>query len=305
MSKTEKKATILIVDDVPGNIRTLAGFLQNDYQILMATNGLDALEIASTEQPDMILLDIVMPEMDGYAVCRELKTRKDTKKIEVVFVTSNTSTEQIIQGIEAGAFYYLTKPVNPNLLRTIVKSTLSRKIFPYHLHHEAKQLVHAASFINEVNFRIRIMDDALCVASFLSNMCPDPERVILGLQELLINAVEHGSLGITYEDKTNLQENYEWKMEVERRQALSEYRNRYVSIQFSRTEEQIRFLIKDEGQGFDWESYLEFDPKRIFDTHGRGIALSKMQSFDCIEYHGVGNEVLAVIYNRSPSLAQI
>ncbi|CAK0773540.1 Response regulator receiver protein [Gammaproteobacteria bacterium] len=296
MSKTEKHSKILIVDDVPSNVMTMAGILPDSYQLIVASNGPDALETAASEQPDLILLDIVMPEMDGYTVCERLKADNKTRRIPVVFVTGNTDPEQIVRGIEVGAFYYLTKPIDPKILLAIVRSALADTLHPYILQRGSLQPMDVLAFMDEGLFRIRTLEDALRLSCILSEMCPEPERSAIGLRELVVNAIEHGTLGITYEEKSRLNENDEWTLEVERRQALPEYMNKSVTVRFQQGENEIRFLIRDEGSGFDWQSYLEFDPRRIFDSHGRGIAIANKMGFDFIEYHGVGNEVLAVIH---------
>ncbi|MEI6415158.1 MAG: response regulator [Pseudomonadota bacterium] len=296
MTQTEKPSKILIVDDVPGNIKALAEILREKYQIILATNGRDALETTASEQPDLILLDVVMPEMDGYTVCEKLKANQETQKIPVVFVTSNTHPEQVIRGIEAGAFYYLTKPVDTKILLAVVKAALADRVHPYALQMATSQsVITALQFMEEGHFRIRTLEDALTLSRLLSEMCPDPEKSAIGLMELVINAIEHGSLGITYAEKTCLIKNDQWRDEVERRLASPECQDKYVIVRFQRKYHEIHFLIKDEGSGFDWRSYLVFDPSRAFDPNGRGIAMAKMTSFDRLEYHGVGNEVLAVV----------
>jgi len=114
----------------------------------------------------------------------------------------------------------------------------------------------------------------------------------------LVNAVEHGNLGITYEEKSRLNEKDQWEGEVKKRMEQPEHSTKRVLISFERTAREVRFLIKDEGAGFDWRPYMAFDPKRVFDSHGRGIAVAAQASFDRLDYRGVGNEVLAVVQNH-------
>jgi CheY-like chemotaxis protein len=124
MSVTEEKFKILIVDDVPGNIKTLADILRDDYKILMATSGEKALEAIYSQDVALVLLDVEMPEMNGYEVCKKLKSDKATADIPVIFVTANTDKKKMVKGIVAGAIYYLTKPVNKNELRMLVLNIL-------------------------------------------------------------------------------------------------------------------------------------------------------------------------------------
>ncbi len=123
---TATKKTILVVDDVPVNIEVLAGILGDDYNVLVATSGAQALEMA-TQQPDLILLDIMMPEMDGYEVCRRLKSAPAISGIPVIFVTGMDDAEDEIKGLSLGAVDYLTKPIHVAITLARIKSHLELK----------------------------------------------------------------------------------------------------------------------------------------------------------------------------------
>jgi anti-sigma regulatory factor (Ser/Thr protein kinase) len=144
-------------------------------------------------------------------------------------------------------------------------------------------------------FEFRTIKEAGELGTLLAYACPEPERQVVGLTELLINAVEHGNLGITYSDKTRLNAEGRWREEVERRLQLDEYKDRKATVEFARDSSGVSIVIRDEGSGFDWTPYLQIDPKRAFDTHGRGIAMAKMLSVSKLEYRGTGNELLAYI----------
>lgn len=125
----DNKRKILIVDDQPANIHALGKLLKDDYQVLAATSGAKALDIAaSTPPPDLILLDIMMPEMDGYEVCRRLKANEHTHDIPVIFVTAKDSTEDEEMGFSLGAVDYISKPFRPTIVRARVKTHMSLKI---------------------------------------------------------------------------------------------------------------------------------------------------------------------------------
>lgn len=114
--KDIEKPTILVVDDTPENIEILAGTLKSDYKIKVANNGKTALKIAQKmPMPDLILLDVMMPEMDGYEVCERLKSQPNTAQIPVIFVTAKISPEDEIHGLQVGAVDYITKPINPKI----------------------------------------------------------------------------------------------------------------------------------------------------------------------------------------------
>ncbi len=122
------KETILIVDDTPDNLTLMRGLLKDSYRVLVAPNGLVALKIAGGDvKPDLILLDIMMPGMDGYAVCEELKKHPGTSDIPVVFLTARTETEDEARGFEVGAVDYIMKPISPPIVMARVKTHLLLK----------------------------------------------------------------------------------------------------------------------------------------------------------------------------------
>ncbi|MDH4318351.1 MAG: response regulator [Desulfobulbaceae bacterium] len=121
---------LLIVDDTPSNIKFLYNLLRDDYHISVAIDGEEALKIArSSEPPDLILLDVMMPKMDGYEVCRHLKSDRNTKKIPVLFVTAKTEVEDESMGLNLGAVDYLTKPINPPIVKARIKNHLELYLY--------------------------------------------------------------------------------------------------------------------------------------------------------------------------------
>mgnify|MGYP000562459402 CR=1 FL=1 len=128
-SESDEKKVVLIVDDQPANIHALAKLIREEYQVLAATSGSKALEIAQGENPpDLILLDIMMPEMDGYEVCRRLKASEQTNPIPVIFVTARNTPEDEEMGFNLGAVDYISKPFNPTIVRARVKNHMNLKI---------------------------------------------------------------------------------------------------------------------------------------------------------------------------------
>lgn len=124
MNNNEK--TVLIVDDVAGNLDVLSGILKNEYRLKIATNGKKAIQIATgSEKPDLILLDIMMPEMDGYEVCRKLKRNHKTKNIPIIFVTALGEIKDEAKGLNLGAVDYITKPVSPPIVKARVRNQLA------------------------------------------------------------------------------------------------------------------------------------------------------------------------------------
>lgn len=123
-----KKPLVLIVDDVPENIQVLAGVLSNEYcEIAAATSGEQSLKLIRKSCPDLILLDIMMPGMDGFEVCRKLKDIPETKNIPVIFLTAMTEIDHIVKGFELGAVDYVTKPFNSAEMLSRVRTHLKLK----------------------------------------------------------------------------------------------------------------------------------------------------------------------------------
>ncbi len=118
---TDRKSRLLIVDDEPANIRILSNILAEDYALSAATDGKQALALAKSQSPDLILLDMVMPDMDGLAVCEVLKAMDETRDIPVIFVTKLDDPENEEQGLLAGAVDYISKPVSPPIVKARVK----------------------------------------------------------------------------------------------------------------------------------------------------------------------------------------
>jgi len=118
---------ILVVDDAMENIQILHAALQDEHEVLFAMDGPRALEIARAQHPDLILLDAVMPGMDGYAVCRELFASEETSDIPVIFVTALKSPEDETRALGAGAADFISKPVNAAVVRARVRTQLTVK----------------------------------------------------------------------------------------------------------------------------------------------------------------------------------
>lgn len=126
--RISKHPSILIVDDEPIDIQVLADILKRDYQVLFALSGKDGLRIAESHEPDIILLDVRMKDMDGFTVCRELKKNPLLKDIPVIFVTAMNEENNEAQGLEIGAIDYLAKPIQPIIVRNRIRNHLEFKI---------------------------------------------------------------------------------------------------------------------------------------------------------------------------------
>jgi len=291
--------TILLVDDEPFNLEILEEYLEDGgYTLDTADDGAEAWEKLEADPGgyDIVILDRMMPRMDGLEVLRRMKAHNELDTVPVILQTAMAAQDEINAGLAAGAFYYLTKPFDEEMLRNVVATAVEDR----RRYRQMQESIDAASrlfgMMRRASFQIRTVEESRDLATMLANACPDPNRSVVGLLELLLNAVEHGNLGITYEEKSVLREQGTWEEEIERRLRMPGYAERWVDVGFTRDDSAVEIHIKDQGEGFEWEKYLDFDPERAFDSHGRGIAMSRMMSFDELAYRGRGNEVVVKVY---------
>ena len=290
---------LLVVDDEEFNRDLLKELLSNvGYKIVTAEDGLEAWKIleSSRHHFSAILLDRMMPRLDVMGLLLRMKAGSRFMDVPVIFQTAIDRPSDIAEGIKAGAFYYLVKPVDENVLFAIVQSAISTFNLSGNLRQVADQeQATLARLLQRSEYKLRTLQEARTLAKNLSCFYPQPQRAILGISELLINAVEHGNLAITYKEKSHLLQEGKWEEEIERRMELPEYFERKVEISLEQVEQKMLLTIRDCGAGFAYQKYMEMSPDRAFDPNGRGIAMSKMLSFDSIEYLGAGNQVIAVV----------
>ena len=127
LDSSHGKPKLLVVDDQPINIQVMHQVFGADYQVFMATSGAQALAICQGNPPDLVLLDVVMPEMDGFEVCAQLKAHDATRNIPVIFITAHSDAAQETHGLSVGAVDFISKPVNPAVVRARVKTHLTLK----------------------------------------------------------------------------------------------------------------------------------------------------------------------------------
>lgn len=289
---------VLVVDDEPIGREMLAENLAEEgYLVAEADSGEAAWKLidATPERFDAILLDRMMPDMDGIEILRRVKIRPDMMHVPVIMQTGMTADADVLEGLRAGAYYYLTKPYSADTLLAIVAAAARDYRGHKELAAEVQRQSSTLSCLVQARFVFRTPEEARNLATLAANAAPEPGRVVLGLSELMLNAVEHGNLGIGYNEKTALIESGGLQAQISHLLTLPELATRRAELLIERVDGELVYLIRDQGSGFDWRGYLEMSPERAFDTHGRGIAMSRMISFDSLEYHGRGNEVRAAI----------
>jgi len=287
--------TILVVDDDSAMCLLIERMLADDtYSVILAGDGAEAQSIlrSTKEEISSILLDWQMPRMNGIEFLQWIKKDASFENIPVIMETSMIMPENIKEGIDAGAFYYLTKPIEENVLRSIVRASVADYRQKISLLERVRRSDNPFAQLVEAAFRYRTLDEAEFLAVAIANASANPERSMV-ISEILTNAVEHGNLGISYEEKTSLVENNTFRQEIDRRLAMPEFVRKYVDLRITRNEQGITVSVEDQGNGFEFQKYLQMDESRVFDNHGRGIALTR--EYLKLRYIGNGNKVIVTI----------
>jgi signal transduction histidine kinase len=183
---TKIKDVILVVDDQPINLKVIASVLSQEYSLSIANSGVNALKMLEKGLPSLILLDIMMPEMDGFEVCRQIKENEKTKDIPVIFLTAKTDIKDIIKGFDYGAADYITKPFNTTEMKVRVVNHLNL----YHAKNELKEmnqkLLLSQEAVKSVNQQLeqsnKEKDKFFCI---IAHDLKSPFNGILGLSEML------------------------------------------------------------------------------------------------------------------------
>jgi len=175
MEKDNQNSMILIVDDKQENLQVLGSILiQKKYKLSVAKNGLEALNIVTRVKPDLILLDIMMPELDGFETCKRLKESLETREIPIIFLTAKIEPEDIVKGFELGAVDYITKPFNAKELLVRVNTHLELK----HAHERIKKSEQLLREANQAKDRF---------FSIISRDLKDPFNTLVGFSQLLLS----------------------------------------------------------------------------------------------------------------------
>ncbi len=302
------KLNVLVVDDEEFNLEILLKHLKKaGYDPVAARSGEEAWQYLTSPQGrgvNIVLLDKMMPGMNGIEVLKRMKSHPEMQHITVILQTASVGTQEFIEGINAGAYYYLTKPYAAELLLSIVNAAARDQIQQRKLIAELvarKEII--SGIIKEAEFRFRTLDEARALAAYLGSFFEDSSKVMVGLAAILTNAVEHGNLHIGYETKKELVTNEAWEQEIANRLQLPENRNKYVRVQLKSTPEGMLITVEDEGEGFDWKEFIDFDPTRMTDPNGRGIALANITPHTKLRYLGKGNQVQLLIKPEGENLA--
>jgi len=289
---------VLLVEDDPDLREALTLILESAGMVVTAeADGALAWDRLTAEPLafDAVVTDRIMPKMDGMELLHKIKQAREFALLPVIILTVAAEPRQMVEGIDAGAYAYLPKPVDADVLVSMIRSAAADWQHVQKLNRHIRSDAETLTLIRRARFEYRSPDQAMGLGALIAKTCPDPDRVVMGLSELLVNAIEHGNLEIGYDEKSRLLQSQGWHDEIERRLAMPEYSTRLASVEVERTSEGLRFTIRDQGSGFEPDPYLEIDPGRVFDAHGRGIAMARLLSFDDLRYENGGCCAIATV----------
>jgi DNA-binding response OmpR family regulator len=289
---------ILVVDDELMNLEIIGDVLDDpSFVVSKAANGEVAWQamLAAESPPHLLVLDRIMPVLDGIDLLKRIKHEPRFADIPVIMQSAAGSSGEIAEGVAAGAWYYLPKPYAPRDLLAIVRAALEEVAEREAANQAVPNRRSVLELLDVGEFEFHTLKQAADLSLSLAGLCPDPASAAIGLSELLVNAIEHGNLGISYAEKSEMRRNDNWEKEVEARLGDPVLGARRARVAFRRMPDRLTFTIADEGDGFDWRCYLEFAPERAFDPNGRGIAMARLTSFASLDYLGRGNIVVATV----------
>jgi YesN/AraC family two-component response regulator len=287
--------TVLYVEDDEFLQEETSELLSNFFtDIVLAPDGEQGLARYLEQPCDIVVTDINMPNMNGIEMSRQILAQNPNQT--VIVISAHDESQYLMELINLGIKNFISKPLVLDTFLEVLQRVCGQMHEERAALREIEESRESIELLRQGTFRFRTPEEVKNLSMLLARLFPQPEKALYGLKELCLNAVEHGNLGITYDEKTALNEKNEWHAEVDRRLTSAEYGHRYAEVECERTEEMVKLVIRDQGKGFNYEKYLTIDQERLFHSHGRGIAMSKAMAFDELEYQGDGNIVQCIVY---------
>ncbi|MBL8939895.1 MAG: ATP-binding protein [Archangium sp.] len=239
---------------------------------------------------------LVLVEADGLPLeeCLVQASLPSFSAMAVVVVVQRWSEALSWRGAQAGAFCCVPASLSVEALGSALEAAVNETVGRRRRLMPPNDLRQAGRCLERASFGFKSLDDAETLAALLSGAMPDSARRLGGVLELLVNAVEHGSLGVGAAEKRQLLLSGQLHAELERRATLPPYASRVAHASLERLEGCVRLTVSDEGDGFDFERVLAATPD-LTAPHGRGIYLARAMSFDRLRYEGRGNVVVAEV----------
>lgn len=288
---------ILLIEDDDEIVELIKTLLKDEsVEINHVANGIEGLELILSDHSkyDLILVDRVLPGIDGIDILKKIKLNQEVINTPIIMATSSSKDEVVSQGIKAGAFYYLIKPLRKKSFLTVINRAFE------HVDNIRNGLKYYDSFrggiscFTHLEAKLSNHKSVLDLAYSLSFLFDDAARAFRGLYELLLNSVEHGIYGLG-EKKNDLVIDGKYKDFLNDIDS-DEKKTGEVSVIIKRELTSTKITITDPGPGFNWTEFLSLDPSNSNKETGRGIAYAKEVCFDELTFNKEGNEVTATMF---------
>ncbi len=266
--------TVLYLDNrLDSSAKSLEPVGDSGIQIEKAGSPERAREILATKAESLDAVLLAWEPKEGTDSIEEILAAAAAVDLKVVVVVPKRRSEGAEEALDAGAFWVVTAPGDTYHLRRVLKAAVETA----EIHRDKERIDRdrgiALDLLGAGTFRFRTPKEARVLAEWFGSRCSEPQASV-GVLELMINAIEHGNLGLSYADKSVLLAEGLFEHEVTKRLTAPEYRERLATVEVDRQQGSFSLLITDTGPGFDFERYLTMDDDRILDSHGRGILMA-------------------------------
>jgi len=285
---------ILVVDDDPTMQMVLQGMIEKaGFKPVIAENGEKALQFLEIGGANigLVLLDRHLPDIDGFEVVKKIQALENGAGIPIIMQSGSNKPKDIRDAIDAGLFYYLTKPFKIEALQSVLNFAIQKSKMRDVLKERVDNGYTPINLIKSASFEFQTIGEASKMAILLSSFFPSPFTVFPGMYALLSNAVEHGNANIGFEEKTKLIDEGDYEKNLKKLKSKE-----IIEVQFIHKDGRFSVRITDKGQGFDWKTWIKFETDHGSYTHGYGI-LKALKSFDEVTYNTAGNQVMASIFD--------
>ncbi|MEI2385241.1 ATP-binding protein [Breoghania sp. JC706] len=296
-SSPDPSALLAILSDDAARILSAAAVLQKHgarFRFIESPHDLDQIARACRDHIEVVLVEDTLPRGRIRDLLRTGPLAKPGPGVRPVVLMEDADKALRKDARKAGAVLVAEPPQNSRALQRLLRP-LTSPVSP-----SAGSLTRGRSEFGALLsglFEIRTLEEAENLATLLASNTPEPEKVRLGIWELLSNAIEHGNLGITFEEKTSLLETGHFHEEISRRLGLDRYRDRVARVYFSLGPGSAHLKVSDDGPGFDFQEFMNSEPQ-IERPNGRGIRLVCQMCFDELAFVGTGNAVEATVHFR-------
>lgn len=256
------------------------------YRTVFVNDIKEALLSMSLSAPPYqgVLLNLKSVDPSDYRLVKKLIHLAHKQKLPIIFSGEDESNQALVRSIsfDPGCFYI--ESMTPEALIAAFGYPQACSNFQNEVNTPCPNPFKILPGLVSVKFRFKTTQEANTLTETIANIFPNPERVKQGLNELMLNAIEHGNLGISYFEKSLLLKQGIWLEELAKRSAMPANASRFVEMEVIYESDRITVMIKDQGQGFDWQKFMDFASEDLSELHGRGIAMARMLSFDSLEY---------------------